>query len=303
MADAIQFLHSKDLVHRDLKPENVLLTATDDIKIGDFGLAREFISLKETEATVQGTVTTYLTYAGNYMNTCAGTPHWMAPEVFPGPQGHGHYNEKADVFSLGILFLAILKRDFIINDKGKRLYGAFVNVPYVGKVGIGYAMHKRGPAVAVKLQARGSNTVQMIALDALKFEPKDRPSAAEICHRITSFVSQGQFCLSILSDVYPSVYQPFHPASSSTYQPPHPASGTMYQPFHPASGTMYQPPHPASGTMYQPPHPASGTMYQTPHPASGFMYQPPHPASSFCTNTPTQPPVLCTSLPTQPPIL
>ena len=135
MAEAVLFLHSRNLVHRDLKPENVLLTATDDIKIGDFGLAREFISVKQT-GTVQGTVSTYLTCKRYYMNTFAGTPHWMAPEVFPGPQGHGHYNEKADVFSLGVLFLAILERDFI-DHKGKRYYGAFVNVPGEGKLASG----------------------------------------------------------------------------------------------------------------------------------------------------------------------
>ena len=84
MAEVLHFLHSRNLVHRDLKPENVLLTENDDIKIGDFGLAREFISVKEIH--LQGTVTTYVTYARNYMNTCAGTRHWMAPEVFPGPQ-------------------------------------------------------------------------------------------------------------------------------------------------------------------------------------------------------------------------
>ena len=290
MAEVLHFLHSRNLVHRDLKPENVLLTATDDIKIGDFGLAGEFISLKET-GTVQGTVTTrYVTYARNYMNTYAGTRDWMAPEVFPGPQRHGHYNEKADVFSLGILFLAILERDFIIDHSGKRYYGTFVNVPGEGKVGVGYAMCKCRPVAAVSLQARRSNagTLQMIALDALKFEQRDRPTAAEICDRITSFVSYSQFCLSIPSDVYPSVYQPFHPASSSTYQPPHPATSPMYQPVHPAFGTMYQPPHPASSFMYQPPHPASSFMYQRPHQASSFMYQPPHPAFSFMNQAPPQ---------------
>ena len=187
MAEVLHFLHSRNLVHRDLKPENVLLTENDDIKIGDFGLAREFISVKEIHI-AQGTVTTYVTYARNYMNTYAGTRHWMAPEVFPGPQSHGHYNEKADVFSLGILFLAILERDFIIDLKGKKYYGTFVNVPGEGKVGVGYAMYKCGPGVAVSLQARRSNTgiLQMIALDALKFEQKDRPTAFEILNRITS---------------------------------------------------------------------------------------------------------------------
>lgn len=41
MTAGLAFLHSKNVVHRDLKPENVLLTATEDVKLADFGLARE----------------------------------------------------------------------------------------------------------------------------------------------------------------------------------------------------------------------------------------------------------------------
>ena len=201
MAEVLHFLHSRNLVHRDLKPENVLLNENDDIKIGDFGLAREFISVKGIHI-VQGTVTTYVTYARNYMNTVAGTRDWMAPEVFPSQEGYGHYSEKADVFSLGILFWAILERDFISDQEGKRYYGAFVNVPWKGKVGVGYEMYqKRGPVVPDSLQPRGFNTLQMIALDALKFKPKDRPSAAVILNRITTFISQNQPFLSIPNSV------------------------------------------------------------------------------------------------------
>ena len=266
MAEVLHFLHSRNLVHRDLKPENVLLNENDDIKIGDFGLAREFISVK-------GTVTTYVTYAGNYMNTVAGTRDWMAPEVFPGQEGYGHYSEKADVFSLGILFWAILERDFISDQEGKRYYGAFVNVPWNGKVGVGYAMYQKcGPVVPDSLQPRESNTLQMIALDALKFVPEDRPSAVEICDRIPSFVAQSQFCTPIPSGVYPSVYQPPHPASSFVYwQPPHPAFSFVNQLPHPASSFMNQPPQPASSFMNQPLHPVLSFMNQPPHPASNFM--------------------------------
>ena len=266
MAEVLHFLHSRNLVHRDLKPENVLLNENDDIKIGDFGLAREFISVK-------GTVTTYVTYAGNYMNTVAGTRDWMAPEVFPGQEGYGHYSEKADVFSLGILFWAILERDFISDQEGKRYYGAFVNVPWNGKVGVGYAMYQKcGPVVPDSLQPRESNTLQMIALDALKFVPEDRPSAVEICDRIPSFVAQSQFCTPITSGVYPSVYQPPHPASSFVYwQPPHPAFSFVNQLPHPASSFMNQPPQPASSFMNQPLHPVLSFMNQPPHSASNFM--------------------------------
>ena len=41
-------------------------------------------------------MTTYVQY---YMESVLGTPYWMAPEYF-----YGHYTEKADVFSLGVLF-------------------------------------------------------------------------------------------------------------------------------------------------------------------------------------------------------
>ena len=178
-AAAVSFLHASNVVHRDLKPENVLLSATDDIKIGDFGSAREFISLKQPIASsINNRVTTN---AQHYMNTFTGSLFWMAPEVF-----RGHYNEKADVFSLGIVIFAILERDFIEFSE-KRYYGAFVPLGFK-PVGLGEAMYKCGPAITAQFsfKARGSPFVRMIALDALKYQAKDRPSAAEILNRITS---------------------------------------------------------------------------------------------------------------------
>ena len=52
----------KPIVHRDLKPENIMLDKNNDLKVVDFGLAKE---------TMLG--------VGSTMNV-KGTKEWMAPE-------------------------------------------------------------------------------------------------------------------------------------------------------------------------------------------------------------------------------
>jgi len=175
ISDALAYLHSCNVVHCDLKPENVLLTEEEDVKLADFGLAREFIALK-TDARLDDD--SWLTsYAQYYMDSEVGTPFWMAPEVFD-----GHYTEKADVFSLGVLFYAILERDFITDVNGKKFYGAFKRIRGKGKVGLGYAMAIHNPDISIDFSSRaqGSNTQQRITLDALEYDKEDRPSAAEV---------------------------------------------------------------------------------------------------------------------------
>ena len=91
MTAGLAFLHSKNVAHRDLKPENVLLTATEDVKLADFGLAREFVVVLNAEARL--TDDSWIgEYAKHYMSSEAGTVSWMAPEVFK-----HRYTEKADV--------------------------------------------------------------------------------------------------------------------------------------------------------------------------------------------------------------
>ena len=177
-AAALAYLHSQGVVHRDLKPENVLLTAAEDVKLADFGLAREYVALKRTDAQ-QDDVSWMTSYTQQYMNTMAGTPPWMAPEFFT--IGH-HYTEKADIFSLGALFYAILERDFIMLDDGKKYYGAFKRILSGGKVGLGYAMANVDPRISITFssQAQGSNALQSLVLQALQYNKDDRPSAAQI---------------------------------------------------------------------------------------------------------------------------
>ena len=115
------------------------------------------------------------------MSSGTGPIHWVAPEFFT-----GHYTEKADVFSLGTLFFAILERDFIELD-GKRFYGAFVKLDPEGKVGLGYAM-SRNPNVKVtfSLHTQVTTSQRRVTLDALLYNANERPSAGEIYERVQS---------------------------------------------------------------------------------------------------------------------
>lgn len=116
------------------------------------------------------------------MTSGLGPVNWVATEFFT-----GRYTEKADVFSLGALFYAILERDHIFID-GKIKYGAFKVIPEIGKVGLGYAMALRGPNTSIQFSpyARGSNVLQRIAIDAMQYDKEERPSAMAIHQLVTS---------------------------------------------------------------------------------------------------------------------
>ena len=169
-ADAVAYLHLNGVVHRDLKPENVLLNRRGNVKLADFGLAREYIALRRVDAL----------FVQYYMDSEVGTPYWLAPECFT-----GHYTEKADVFSLGLLFFAILERDYK-ESNGKMYYGAFKRIRGVGKVDLGFAMarHNPGTDITFSRRAQGSRDVQRLVIEALQYDPDDRLSAVELCNTL-----------------------------------------------------------------------------------------------------------------------
>jgi len=92
---ALSYLHGMSVIYRDLKPDNIGFDVRGDVKIFDFGLAKELDQRKKLDD-------------GTYNLTGdTGSPRYMAPEVFLGRQ----YNETADTYSFSILCWQILALD------------------------------------------------------------------------------------------------------------------------------------------------------------------------------------------------
>ena len=98
---ALEAAHASDIVHRDLKPANVKLTASQEIKVLDFGLAK---AISPSEAASSGVGGPTLTSAGTVAGTILGTAAYMSPE-----QARGRtVDRRADMWAFGCLLYELL---------------------------------------------------------------------------------------------------------------------------------------------------------------------------------------------------
>jgi formylglycine-generating enzyme required for sulfatase activity len=87
-ARGLQHAHDVNVIHRDVKPENIMLTSAGEVKVGDFGIARETESGGFTFGTGQ----------------IIGTPFYMSPEQIDGRD----IDARSDIYSLGGTYYHIL---------------------------------------------------------------------------------------------------------------------------------------------------------------------------------------------------
>jgi eukaryotic-like serine/threonine-protein kinase len=139
---ALGFIHKNGIVHRDVKPSNIIVLASDQIKVADFGIAR----IDTSDVTIVGDL--------------LGTPAYMAPEQFAGAP----VDERTDLFAAGVILFEMLT--------GVK--------PFRGKsiTEILSLIETRGPEDIILLNPAVPDALKQVIGKALAFDPAARyPSA------------------------------------------------------------------------------------------------------------------------------
>ena len=155
MAAALKYLHKKHVMHRDIKPENILVGIHGEIKISDFGWS--------------------VHAPNNRRNTMCGTLDYLPPEMLKPGSAENFYNEKVDLWSLGVLTYEFLVGEAPFEDTPiitqRRIARGEMTVPHFVS-SEAKDLIKRVCLLCLKPnQQRRANFVQLLILDPEKRIP------------------------------------------------------------------------------------------------------------------------------------
>ena len=140
LAEALHHAHAGGVIHRDIKPANIMVLASGDPKIMDFGIAKVETARMKLTATGQS----------------FGTPLYMSPEQALGQE----VDPRTDLFSLGAILYWLLT--------GRLAFGAESMMAIIGKV-----LHKDPPPPST-LRAEVPRDADYVIARALAKAPADR---------------------------------------------------------------------------------------------------------------------------------
>ena len=168
---ALDYLHSNGIQHRDLSSNNILLSAGSRAKLTDFGMSK-MVDLNPR-------------MSRNKQTECPGTLAYMPPEALVKAPG---YSDKIDVFSTGVLIIQIITRKFPKpTDPHRRVQDS----KYKGEilVPVPELERRENDLCGVFM----THPLRAMALECLKDDDKERPTAANLCRRLTGMLSTPEY--------------------------------------------------------------------------------------------------------------
>ena len=179
IALALSYLHSNGIVHRDLSSNNVLLIAGSRAKVTDFGMVKLYDVNRSTA---------HLTP----LTLCPGTTVYMSPEAL---RDRPVYTDKLDSFSLGVLCVQIMTRQF--PDPGDRYQTMVINDPRIpsGTVEVKVLEIKRRRSHIDLIDP--THPLLPVALKCLKDSDRERPSCHEFCGHMSTLKASPKYIESV----------------------------------------------------------------------------------------------------------
>ena len=175
---ALSYLHSNSIIHRDLSSNNVLLIAGSRAKVTDFGMVKLYDVNHSTALTP--------------LTLCPGTTVYMSPEALGEPP---MYTDKLDSFSLGVLGVQIMTRQF--PDPGNRFEIMEINDPKIpsGTVQVNVPEIERRRSHINLIDP--THPLLPVVLDCLKDRDRERPSCHELCGHMSTQKASPKFTESV----------------------------------------------------------------------------------------------------------
>ena len=174
IAQALAYIHSKEIIHRDLSGNNVLLLA-GRAKITDFGMSKLLDANRRM----------------THLTMCPGTLVYMPPEALKEPPV---YSKKIDCFSFGVLQIQIMTRQF--PDPGPLRREVEDSRSPTGTTEMPVLDSERRKSHIDLIDP--THTLLPTALGCLSYSEKDRPSAEDLCRQLASIKEAPRYQLQIL---------------------------------------------------------------------------------------------------------
>lgn len=187
--DALTYLHSLDpvLVHCDLKSRNVLLDATMQAKLCDFGISKYLRPSDSSGGHQQGAAgggggddeqlqkeEGVMDEVRHLLSQSSGSIRWIAPEVM---LAYTQYSEAVDIYAFGVLLSELDTLQEPYEDMRNSKDGKPISDTRIRKL-----------VAKGELQPRFSHNIPLelldIALRCLSFRPSERPSSLELAYSL-----------------------------------------------------------------------------------------------------------------------